>query len=154
VGAEEIQGEDKAISLPFQRVSARALIVRARDGAILGTLHRQEGRYALPGGLVEDGESSLQAILRELAEEHIELVGEGSAAGEGFVVDYFEGYQELSIWHVFRVEDAHIGASHENVESRWVGQDEDIWYPGIRERLIMAVRDHFEDLAHVEIHVA
>jgi hypothetical protein len=39
----------KTVELPFSRVSARAIVVRRGDGAILGTLHRQNGRYALPG---------------------------------------------------------------------------------------------------------
>jgi 8-oxo-dGTP pyrophosphatase MutT (NUDIX family) len=153
VAGKTIQGEDKDVRLPFKRISARAIIVRRRDGAVLGTLHRAGGRYALPGGALEDGESTLQAVRRELEEERIELVDPDDSVEEDIVVDYFGGYGELSVWHLFTVADANIGSSEENVESRWLGQDEDVWYPGMREKLILAIHQYRPELAEVSLKV-
>ena len=143
---EEIRGSHKAVQLPFKRLSARALVVRRRDGAILGTLHRAGGRYALPGGAPEDGESTLGAVLRELEEEQIQLIDPDSSYEGDLVVDYFEGYGELSVWHLFLVEDARIRESEENVETRWIAQEEDAWYPSIHEKLLMAISRHMPGL--------
>jgi len=153
VDGEEIAGQQKVISLPFRRVSARAIIIRKRDGAILGTLHRRGGKYALPGGSLEDGENPLEAVLRELDEEHIYLIEPNKSLGNAFAVDYFAGYGELSVWHFFLVTDAHIGVSEENIESRWISQDEDVWYPDMYERLLIEIHKHLPHLAKKDIQV-
>ncbi|MGA9533434.1 MAG: NUDIX hydrolase [Anaerolineales bacterium] len=150
---KQILGEHKAVRLPFKRVSARAMIIRRSDGAILGTLHRVGGRYALPGGAVENGETTLQAVTRELKEEYIGLVDPDDSLEDDIIVDYFEGYGELSVWHMFTVESANIGFSQENVESRWVKQDEDVWYPGMWEKLVLAIQLHLPQLARVSLQV-
>lgn len=150
---QEILGEEKTVFLPFQRVSARAIIVRVRDGALLGTLHRKGGKFALPGGAVEHGENSLEAVLRELGEERIRLIDPLEPLGEPLVVDYFDGYGELSIWHGFVVRDAHIGISPENVESRWVDQGEDVWYPKMHARLILTIQTHLPHLARASVQI-
>jgi len=49
------------------------------------------------------------------------------------------------------VEDAEIGQSEENVESRWVFQNEDVWYPGMRERLLLEIGKHHTGLARREL---
>jgi hypothetical protein len=45
-----VRGTRKSISLPFTRVSARAIVVRRKDGAVLSALHHNHGKYALQGG--------------------------------------------------------------------------------------------------------
>jgi 8-oxo-dGTP pyrophosphatase MutT (NUDIX family) len=142
----EIVGSPKTVALPFKRICARALIIRRKDGAILGTLHREGGQYALPGGSIEDGESTLQAAQRELEEENIAL--ENPAWDTKVVVDYFDGYKELSVWHLVVVDDARIGESEENIDSRWFSQDEAVWYPFMHENLILTINRYFPDLAH------
>lgn len=153
INGEEKIGQQKVVFLPFKRVSSRAIIIRKKDAAILGTLHRQDGKYALPGGGLEDGESPLDAILRELDEENIKLVEPDNTAELAFAVDYFDGYGELNIWHFFPVVDAQIGVSDENIESRWVSQDEDVWYPHMRERLIIEIGRHLPHLARWTIRI-
>jgi 8-oxo-dGTP pyrophosphatase MutT (NUDIX family) len=143
----EITGTHKTVNLPFKRASARALIVRRGDGAILGTLHREGGHFALPGGAIEDGESSAEAVKRELAEEHIRLIEPGVSWEKRVGLDYFEGYRELSIWHIFDVKDASIGVSEENLESRWVGQEEEIWYPFMHQKIILLINQFLPNLA-------
>jgi 8-oxo-dGTP pyrophosphatase MutT (NUDIX family) len=149
-GQEKI-GDQKVVDLPFTDASARALIIRKRDGALLGTLHQKGSRYALPGGAFEDGESSAEAILRELAEEHIELLGVDDKWRSRIEVDYFDGYRELSVWHIFEVDDARIGVSDENVESRWVLQDEDVWHPFMRERILLILHRHLPALTKLKL---
>ena len=147
----EKTGAQKSVELPFRRVSARALIVRTHDGALLGALHREGGRYALPGGAFEDGESSSEAVLRELAEENIKLIAPDSEWGTRIAVDYFDGFRELSVWHIIEVEDVTIGESEENVDCRWVQQGEDVWHPFMHERLILVLSRNLPDLAHTTI---
>jgi len=153
VDGEEFAGQQKTISLPIKRVSSRAIILRKRDGAILGTLHRRGGRYALPGGSLEDGETTLEAVLRELDEENIHLVDPDESLEGTFAVDYFDGYGELRVWHFLLVVDAHIGVSEENIGCRWVFQGEDIWYPQMRERLLMEISKRLPNLVKKMIQV-
>ncbi|MGD8815128.1 MAG: NUDIX hydrolase [Anaerolineales bacterium] len=142
---QEIPGTRKEVDLPFRRISARAMIVRRSDGAILGTLHRQGGQYALPGGALEDGESTLETARRELAEEKISLIAPEWM--QDVAVDFYSGYCELSVWHLVVVEDAQIGDTEENIESRWIKQDEDVWYPSMHENLILALNRFLPELA-------
>jgi 8-oxo-dGTP pyrophosphatase MutT (NUDIX family) len=137
---EEIIGKHKNVQLPFRRTSARAIIVRRKDGAILGTLHYKGGKYALPGGAIDDGESAEEALIRELEEENITLIGSDEAWRERISVDYYAGYQELTVWYVFIVDDAAVEPCQETVESKWITQDEDIWYPDMREKIFLALK--------------
>ncbi len=135
----EITGSSKVVDLPFCRTCARALIIRKRDLHILGTLHREGGMYALPGGAIEDGESAAQAVARELEEEQIILIDPEPGWEDRIAVDYYRGYKELSVWFIISVEDAEIGISEENIESKWIPQEEDIWYPFLLERIILTL---------------
>lgn len=142
----EKTGDPKTVELPFRRASARALIVRRNDGAILGALHREGGRYALPGGAFEDGESSAEAVVRELAEENIKLINSDDEWKTQIAVDYFDGYQELSVWHIFLVDEVEVGESEENVDCRWIGQEEDAWHAFMHERLLLVLNQVLPDV--------
>ncbi len=143
---KEIKGEAKSIILPFTRVSARAIVMRRKDGAILATLHRKNGSYALPGGGVDDGESPEDALIRELDEENIELINSDEDWRARISVNYFDGYKELTLWYLFIVDEANIKPCDENIETKWVSQDEDIWYPLMREKILLAVSTFRPDL--------
>ncbi len=145
------RGESKparTIKLPFTQVTARALIVRKRDGAILGMQHHKGARYALPGGHVEDGESAEEALLRELKEENVSLEGMQSNWQEQLAVDYFDGYRELALWYVIVVEDGIAADNNETIDNRWIAQDEDVWHPLMRERLLLVMRNYVPELVH------
>jgi 8-oxo-dGTP pyrophosphatase MutT (NUDIX family) len=148
----EIPGSEKSVNLPFRKISARALIIRRKDGFIIGTLHRKNGKYALPGGALENGESTEQAVRRELAEENFKLISPEWETR--VVVDYFDGYGELSVWHIIIVDDVEIGFSEENIKSRWVGQEEDVWYPFMHERILLTLNNYLPELckAKIEVH--
>jgi 8-oxo-dGTP pyrophosphatase MutT (NUDIX family) len=151
VDGEEISGSPKTVDLPFKRICARAIVVRRRDGAILGTLHREDGRYALPGGTVEDNESTLGAIKRELDEENMAL--SNPTWDTRVAVDYFDGYKELSVWHIVLVEDVSIGYSAENIETKWFTQDDDVWYPQMHEKIILTLNRFFPEVSKATINV-
>jgi 8-oxo-dGTP pyrophosphatase MutT (NUDIX family) len=148
----EIPGSEKSVNLPFRKISARALIIKKKDGFIIGTLHRKNGKYALPGGALENGESTEQAVRRELAEENFKLISPEWETR--VVVDYFDGYGELSVWHIIIVDDVEIGFSEENIKSRWVGQEEDVWYPFMHERILLTLNNYLPELckAKIEVH--
>jgi 8-oxo-dGTP pyrophosphatase MutT (NUDIX family) len=143
----------KKIKFPFKIVTARAIIVRRRDGALLGTLHRHGGKYALPGGSVESGETPDQALMRELEEENIRLIGPDGKWKERLAVDYFQGDKSLNFWYLFMVDDVQLGENEEVIETRWFDQTQDVWYPGMREKICLAIQQNMPDLLRVNVSV-
>jgi 8-oxo-dGTP pyrophosphatase MutT (NUDIX family) len=139
------------VKLPFNHITARAVIVRRRDGALLGVLHRMDGRYAPPGGHMEDGESPDQSLLRELDEERIRLIGNDDRWRERVTVDYFDRTRSLNIWYLFLVEDAQIGYNEESVETRWLDPSQDVWYPNMREKILFAVQQYTPEFARLRV---
>jgi 8-oxo-dGTP pyrophosphatase MutT (NUDIX family) len=146
IAGEKIEGDQKSVTLPFSHLSVRAIIVRKADGAILGALHRPGGKYALPGGAIDDGENAEQAIIRELEEENIVLVGSDQEWRSRLAVDYFQGYNELCLWYLFVVAGVEIDDSDELLDVQWIPQDEDPWYPQNREKMLIHVKRYFPDL--------
>lgn len=128
-------GERKRVQVPFSRVTARAVVLRQSDGAVLGTQHHAGASFALPGGAMEDGETAEQAVIRELEEENIRLIGASADWRKMVAVDSYIGYGELSIWFVIVVDDAEVHPSYENIITRWVQPDEDVWYPYLQDRI-------------------
>jgi 8-oxo-dGTP pyrophosphatase MutT (NUDIX family) len=141
-GGQRVEWGEKQVELPFERITARALIVRRRDGALLGVRHTPQARFALPGGGVDNGESPSQALLRELNEEDITLVGLDDVWQDRLAVDYFDGYKELTLWYLISVEDAHWTPNPEIHECRWLDQSEDLWYPH-QHRFILHLLNRF-----------
>jgi len=141
-----ITGSEKTVNLPFYNISSRALILRRSDGSILGTLHRKGGKYALPGGAAEDGEDLAETVMRELEEENIRLIGMHADWQENIIVDYFKGYRSFALWYLIPVDDAKIAPCDENIETRWVSQDEDAWYPLMRERILLEIQRYAPEL--------
>ncbi|MBN2043488.1 MAG: NUDIX domain-containing protein [Anaerolineales bacterium] len=139
--------------LPFKRVTVRAVILRREDGALLGMLHRVDGKYAPPGGGMNKGESAEEALIRELAEEQIEIVGRDPKWRERMAVDYYDRHEELNIWYIFLADDVHIGYSNEWIDARWLNQTQDVWYPGMRERIFLAIENYLPDMLKVEVSV-
>lgn len=154
VAGKIVTGEEKTVQLPFYNISARALIIRRSDGCILGTLHRKGGKYALPGGAVEDGESLEDAVLRELDEENIHLSGKDDNWQEQIIVDYFKGYRSLAVWFLFVVDDAEIAECDENIETRWVAQQEHVWYPLMRKRILLEIKRMLPNQLKVDVKIA
>ena len=59
---------------------ARAIIIRRKDGALLGALHRPDGRYALLGGAIEEGETPEELLQRLLNDRTLQLFLQSRAA--------------------------------------------------------------------------
>ncbi|MFN2281162.1 MAG: NUDIX hydrolase [Anaerolineales bacterium] len=150
----EVGGSHKIVELPFRRITSRAIIVRKSDLALLGTLHRKGGKFALPGGNIEDGETAEEAIIRELDEERIQLIRPDPNWQETLAVDYYDGYKELCVWYIIPVKDVKLGESEENIESRWISQGEDAWYPYMRERIILNLCKLKPALAELSISIS
>jgi hypothetical protein len=51
------------------------------------------------------------------------------------------------------VDNVGIGFSEENVESRWVSQEEEVWYPFMQERIILALNQYLPELCNAKIKV-
>jgi 8-oxo-dGTP pyrophosphatase MutT (NUDIX family) len=142
VNGELRYGDNKTIHLPFTHISARAIIVRRMDGAILGALHRPGGKYALPGGAFDDNESAEAALRRELNEEGINLIGSDGLWKERLGVDYFSGYNELCLWYLFLVDSVELEKDEELIDVKWISQNEDPWYPNNREKFLILLRQY------------
>lgn len=141
------------IKLPFKKVTARAILLRRKDGCLFGVLHQANGRFSPPGGMVKQGESPEEALMRELEEEKIRLIGPDSNWRERMAVDYFAGRKELNIWYIFLVDDVQVGESEEIVDGRWLDQTQDVWYPTMREKIILAIEETLPDFLKVEVSV-
>lgn len=144
------------IELPFDEVTARAILIRRRDGAVLGVIHshRTDGKYTLPGGHVHDGESADGALMRELEEEGIRLVDADERWREKLVVDYYHATQTLNLWYLIMVDDASVsGLSDEVQEARWLDQSQSVWYPTLHEKICLAIQDNLPDLLRVHVSV-
>ena len=146
INGERIKGEQKSNYLPFSHVSSRAIIIRRSDGAFLGALHRADGNYALPGGALDDGERAEEALIRELEEEGIELIGSDGRWEERLGVDYFSGYNELCLWYLFLVDRVELSEDDELLDIRWISQNENPWYPGTHEKILLSLRQYLPEL--------
>ena len=141
------------VKLPFKKVTARAILLRREDGCLFGVLHQDNGKYSPPGGVVLQGESPERALLRELEEEKIRLIAPDTKWRERMAVDYFAGRKELNIWYIFLVDDVQVGETKEIVDARWLDQTQDVWYPSMREKIILAIDEHIPDFLKVEVSV-
>jgi ADP-ribose pyrophosphatase YjhB (NUDIX family) len=149
----ETQGTIKTIELPFSRISARAVILRKSDGAVLGVLHRPDGKFAPPGGGIKHGETPSLAVIRELEEEEIQLIDVAEGWENHIETSYYASYQELSIWFLLLVEDVRVGDSKEIVQAQWISQTEDIWYPGMRERIAIMIQKYLPSFSRITLDV-
>jgi ADP-ribose pyrophosphatase YjhB (NUDIX family) len=138
---------------PFKRITVRAIILRRADGALYGVLHLPTSSFSPPGGAIESGETTEQTLLRELEEEQIRLIAPDAGWVERIAVDYFHGKHELNIWYIFLVDDVQQGTSEEILEGRWLDQSQDVWYPGMREKIFLAIRQYLPDMLRLDVTV-
>jgi ADP-ribose pyrophosphatase YjhB (NUDIX family) len=138
-------------NFPFKQVSARAIILRRRDGALLGALHRKDGKYAPLGGQVEEEETPEFTLMRELGEENIRLIDSLQGWENRLTVDYHHGDGSLNIWYIFIVDDVQLGENKEVLDTRWFDQTQDVWYPGMREKICLAIKKYVPDLLSVNV---
>jgi 8-oxo-dGTP pyrophosphatase MutT (NUDIX family) len=140
-------------NLPFDKVTARAIIMRREDGCLLGVLHKKNGRYAPPGGHLKDGEAPHEALQRELEEENIRLIDADTHWEERIAMDYYAVTKTLNIWYIFLVEDVQVGECDEVLDVRWLNQTQDVWYPQMREKIFLAIKTFVPDMLKVDVSV-
>lgn len=145
--------QDRSIELPFESVAVRAVIIRRKDGAFLGVLYEEKENYVLPGELIANHESSDNGIIRILEETNIILINSDKKWRDRLTVDYFHGFRSLSLWYVFMVDDVQLGESENTSEIRWLDQSQDVWYPNMREKICLAVKENVPDLLQINLHL-
>lgn len=109
--------------------SAHALI-RDDDGRLLLVRH-VEGRWMLPGGAVEPGETPADAVRRECWEEACVLVEPtrivGVYGGPAYSVVYRNGDHAMWVVTIFAgrlLEGAPRAGDDETIDAGWFGEDE------------------------------
>jgi ADP-ribose pyrophosphatase YjhB (NUDIX family) len=139
--------------LPFKRTSARAIIVRRKDGALLGVLHNVGQKYAPPGGLIDDGETPGQALNRVLEEGHFLLIDSDVSWEKRLFVDFYQPEDQLDLYYILLVEDVRVGEHGEMREVRWLDQTQDVWSPQLREKMFLALKEYLPDMLNVDVSV-
>jgi 8-oxo-dGTP pyrophosphatase MutT (NUDIX family) len=137
--------KSKTVNLPFSGLTVRAIILRRSDRAVLGALHRPGGKFALPGGSFKDGENERQALMRELEEEGIHLLDLDPAWSTYLGVDYYPGYNQLSLWYLLPVDGVSLRKSNELLDIRWVSPDQDPWYPRMKSKILLHIQQYLPE---------
>jgi hypothetical protein len=143
----------KDIELPFDSATAHAMIVRRRDGAVLGVLRQLDQKFLTPGGEILPGETPIQALIRMLDEHHIQLIDPDVNWEERLAVDYYRPGNQLTIYYLVLVEDVRSGTSEELVDVRWLDQSQDVWFHQTREKILLAIQEYTPDMLNVEVGV-
>ena len=141
------------LKLPFARAFAKAIIVRRKDGALLGVMHNSHQKYALPGGLISKGETPGQALIRVLEEKNFRLVDSDVRWEKRLSVDFYQPDNQLDIYYIFLVEDVQVGDHLEVMEVRWLDQTQDVWLPHLREKMCLALKEYLPDMLNVDVSV-
>jgi 8-oxo-dGTP pyrophosphatase MutT (NUDIX family) len=125
-------------------VPAASAVVVDETGRVLLQRRRDNGLWALPGGVMEIGESISEAAVREVQEEtgyNVEplyVIGVYSDPKHVFAYSDGEVRQEFSVCFACRVVGGTLAASDESHEVRWFtpndARDVDM-HPRIRVRL-------------------
>ena len=79
------------------------------------------GKWEFPGGKVEDGETEVEALIRECEEELGVLVTVGGRVGEDVLLGH--GNAVLKVY-LARLADARVPQPREHAELRWLAADE------------------------------
>jgi hypothetical protein len=139
--------------LPFDRAAAQAIIVRRKDGALLGVLHQLDDKFSTPGGEILADETPTQALTRILEEQSILLVDPDVRWESRMSVDFFRPANQLNIYYLFLVDEVRSGSSQQLVDVRWLDQSQDVWYHQMREKVLLAIKEYLPDLLKVEVSV-
>lgn len=109
---------------PF--IGAGALILDEEDALLLvvETGTGKEGKWSLPAGKVEPGESAAAAMVREVREEAGLTVEPVDIVGFYHSVSTSEGYYGINVLFRARIIDGEPTATAEHPEVRFVGRDQ------------------------------
>src|SRR6266540_2892654 len=118
--------DDPHAPAPNSLVVAVGAVVRNHDGAMLLIKRGDNGLWALPGGAQDVGESTTEAVVREVREETgvvvrvTGLVGIYSDPGHVIAYDDGEVRQEFSVCFRGRPVDGTLTTSTESKRVEWV----------------------------------
>jgi ADP-ribose pyrophosphatase YjhB (NUDIX family) len=110
-------------------VPAVTAFVQDSDGRILMERRTDNGRWGLPGGTHQPGESISQTVTREVAEETGLVVEVDRMVGiytdPRRVIEFSDGEvrQEFSMCFAAHVVDGELKASEESFEVAWISSD-------------------------------
>ena len=139
--------------LPFEHASARAIIIRRKDGALLGVLNNADHKYEAPGEPIAAGETPAEALLRLFEKRHFLMVDSDVRWENRMSVDFSQNVNQLDIYYIFLVDDVRVGGSTEIMEVRWLDQTQDVWRPLLREKILLALKEYFPEMLTVDVSV-
>jgi ADP-ribose pyrophosphatase YjhB (NUDIX family) len=131
-------------------VPAASAIVTDEDGRILLHRRRDNDMWALPGGVMEIGESLGECVVREVREETglevepVGIVGIYSDPKHVFAYDDGEVRQEFSICFECRIVRGELVVSDESYEVRFFERDKATEVPMV-EQIRLRVTDYLQD---------
>ncbi|GHF77045.1 NUDIX hydrolase [Kitasatospora xanthocidica] len=111
-------------------VPAVTAFVVSAQGELLLERRSDNGRWGMPGGVLEIGEDLSGAVVREVREEtgiDVEVTGlVGTYSDPGHVIEFSDGEvrQEFSLCFRARPVGGELSASTESFEVRWVSREE------------------------------
>lgn len=141
------------IVLPFEGAAAQAILVRRKDGAILGALYHGDKRYLLPTGQILAGETPVEALSRVLSQLKLQLIDPDVNWDSYLAVNYLPRKNQLGISFVLLVEEVRFGENEALADVRWLDQTQDVWHEQMRENILLAIKAYIPDLLNVEVSV-
>lgn len=122
--------DDPSAPKPTRIVPAASAVVTDQDGRILLQRRTDSGLYALPGGMMDLGESLPQTAVREVREEtgfDVEITGlVGTYTDPLHVIAYSDGEvrQQFNICFAARVIGGSLRISDESTDLRFVAPED------------------------------
>lgn len=122
--------DDPSAPKPTRIVPAASAVVTDQDGRILLQRRADSGLYALPGGMMDLGESLPQTAVREVREESgldVEITGlVGTYTDPLHVIAYSDGEvrQQFNICFAARVIGGNLRISDESTDLRFVAPED------------------------------
>ena len=59
----------------------------------------------------------------------------------------------MNIWYVFLADDVILRESEEYLDARWLDQTQDVWYPLMREKILLTIKQYIPDMLNVDVSV-
>jgi ADP-ribose pyrophosphatase YjhB (NUDIX family) len=131
-------------------VVGSSAVVADSDGCILLQRRSDSGNWALPGGVMDIGETLAECTIREVREETgfdvriVRIIGIYSDPGHVFAYDDGEVRQEFSICLACAITGGLLSVSSESTDVRFFAP-EDIPDIPIHESILIRIRDYLSD---------